>query len=212
MPEQDALSTFDFDKVAGAGLFVKFQAGKPITVRVLTIDPIVSSTEFTDKQTGEVTLSTRFAFIIYNFTEEKAQILQASPAMARKIGELHVDPDFGANIRKIDIKISPTGEGKERRYDIQVLPTPKDLTADMVKEAQNLPLEEKVKGDRMSLYDPNAAREPNKAAEQGNDGEPLPEEPSGYDTAKAEAEKHRKDDVVIEDIGEEPINLDDIPF
>lgn len=191
MAEQDALGSFDWSKM-GAGLFVKFEAGKPLTLRVLTTDPLVTTVEYEDKNTGEITLSTKFAFVVYNFTDQKAQILQATPAMARKIGDLHVDPDFGANIRKIDIKISPTGEKLERRYDIQVLPKAQELSQEQIKEAQEIKLEDKVEnGQRMSIYDPAPARA--KAVEQAQD----------------EAEPDR----VIEDIpDEEPINLDDIPF
>jgi hypothetical protein len=216
MAEQDALSSFDFNKFGGSGLFVKFRADIPLTLRILTTDPVISETEFTDKKTGEVNISTRFAFIVYNFTEERAQILQASPAMARKIGELHVDPDFGANIRKIDIKITPTGEGLERRYDIQVLPNARTLTAAQVAEAQEIDLDDKVKDSkgRMSRWDQTGSTPA--AAAAG----------SGYDKAKAAASKLKKDDapaeddapapgtedIVIEDIGDEPINLDDMPF
>jgi single-strand DNA-binding protein len=35
---------------------------------------------------------------------------------------------------------------------------------------------------------------------------------NGGDSAPAKPAKNKKDDVVIEDIGDEPINLDDIPF
>src|SRR4051812_41859128 len=115
MADVDALSSFDFDKVSKAGLFIKFQAGKALTLRVLTTDPMISESTFEDKQTGEVSINTRVAFVVYNFTEDRAQILQASPAMARKIGDLHRDQDFGADIRKLDIKITPTGERLERR-------------------------------------------------------------------------------------------------
>ncbi len=44
----------------------------------------------------------------------------------------------------------------------------------------------------------------------GGDNEPAEE--SKADKPKPTAKKGKKDDVVIEDIGDEPINLDDIPF
>jgi len=194
MPDKDALSTFDFSKVGGSGLFVKFEAGKPLTLRVLTVDPIVSQVEY-ESDSGEITLTTKFSFIVYNFTDSKAQILSASPSIAKKIGELHVDSDFGANIRKIDIKITPTGEKLMRRYDVQVLPSARDLTNEQIKECSAIDLPAKVQGDRMSFYDPNKL--------------------SGHDLAKAKADELRggeKEDVVIEDISDEPVNLDDIPF
>lgn len=190
----DALASFNFDSVTGSGLFLKWQAGKSLTLRVLTVDPIVSNEEFEDKQTGEKTPRTRFAFIVYNFTDSKAQILQTTPTIARKIGELHTDPDFGANIRKIDIKITPTGEGLERRYDIQVLPTPRTLTNEQVQEAQAINLDDKVQGVRMSQYNPK-----------------NPSSLSSVPVAKEEPAPVVPDRV-IEDITDEPINLDDIPF
>lgn len=223
MAEKDALRDMDkFNRMTGSGLFIKFRADVPLVLRVLTTDPVISESEFTNKQTGEITLSTRFAFIVYNFTEEKAQIMQVSPAMARKIGEIHSDPDFGANIRNIDIKITPTGEGLERRYDIQVLPKPRTLTREMITEAQAINLDDKVKDNkgRMSDYDPDyAANKP-----VGSGGSAVGN--SGYAAAKAKRDElharnnpEPEDDIppenlddVVEDIGDEPINLDDIPF
>lgn len=222
MAEKDALGSFDFNKVGGGGLFLKFQSGQPVTVRVLTTDPIVSNKTFTDKKTGEISVSTRFAFIVYNFTEGKAQILQVGPSIAREFGKLHVDQDFGANIRKLDIKITPSGEGLERRYDIKVLQTAHDMTADQVNEAKAIDLDEKVEGGRLSEYDADAAKPVgNNGSAVGSGGSSTP----GYDAAKAKARSiGKKDDAseedqppaktdpVIDDIGDEPINLDDIPF
>jgi hypothetical protein len=63
----------------------------------------------------------------------------------------------------------------------------------MIKEAQAIKLEEKIEGGiRLSAI---------------NEGEELPttevEESSGYDKARAQADKLK---------GDEPINLEDIPF
>jgi hypothetical protein len=215
MADQDALSNFDFDQFTGSGLFLKFKADKPVTVRVLTLDPVVSQTEFTDKKTGEVNLNSRFHFIVYNFTESKAQILGASPAMARKFGELHIDEDFGANIRNIDIKITPTGEGLERRYDIQVLPNTKTLTAEMIKDAQTIDLDKQVNDGKGRMSAWNQDMTGDKVGSGGSD-----KQMSGYEQAKAQAamlgsskqESVAEPDPIVEDIGDEPINLDDIPF
>lgn len=191
MSDVDALSKFDFSKVTGSGLYLKFKANEPVVLRVLTTDPIVHSVEYRNKETDEVeSLSTKFAFVVYNFTAARAQILDATATMAKKIGDLHTDPDFGANIRKIDIKISPTGEKLERRYDILVLPKANELTSEMIKEAQQIDLDKEVEGDRMSFYEPS----------------------TGYEKARATAAAIRGEDTVVDDIGDEPINLNDIPF
>lgn len=194
MPEQDALRGFDFSSFGNGGLFLKFEAGKAVTLRVLTVDPMVQQTEY--ETDGETTFSTKFYFIVYNFTDGKAQILGASPGVARKIGELHTDEDFGANIRKIDIKITPSGEKLTRKYDVQVLPKARELSNAQIKEAQEIDLEKAITdGQRMSYYDPD-----------------KPPTKSGIDQARETAKALRADDPVIDDIDEEPINLDDIPF
>lgn len=199
MAEADALSKFDFGQVGGSSLFLKFKAGEPVTLRVLTVDPVVSIEEYRNQQTDEVeSVSTKFSFVVYNFTAGKAQILKCTPTVARKIGELHTDPDFGANIRKVDIKITPTGEKLERRYDVQVLPKTNELTPAMIKEAQAIKLDDRVEGDRMSIYKPPT----------------IELEGDGYQHARNMANiiKGAEPDTVIEDIGDEPINLDAIPF
>jgi hypothetical protein len=105
--------------------------------------------------------------------------------MGKKIGELHNDPDFGSNIKNIDIKVTPTGERLQRRYDIQVLPKANKLTAEQVAECRSINLDEKIEnGNRMSIYDPSSYEQ-----NTSNVPENIPE-----------------------DIADEEISLDDIPF
>lgn len=191
--EADALSGFDFNKVSGPSVWLRFTAGKPVTLRVLTTDPVVVQDEFTNKDTGEIELNMKFAFIVYNFTDNQAQIMKASPSVARKIGDLHKDPDFGADVKKIDIKISPTGEKLERRYDIQVLPQARTLTAEQIKEARSIDLPERVKGYRMSQWDEMQ----------------KPKTPAVDAIEAAGLTSKQKDAGTFDD---EPINIDDIPF
>jgi single-strand DNA-binding protein len=46
----------------------------------------------------------------------------------------------------------------------------------------------------------------------GGDGEDSSPSPKSSDAPKPSKSASKKDDVVIEDISDEPINLDDIPF
>lgn len=184
MAEKDALASFDFNKVVKQGLFLKWEAGKAVTLRVLTTDPVVNTNEFTDKD-GEVVLTTKFNFVVYNYTDERAQILSATPNMARKIGEIHTDPDFGGNIQKVDLKITPTGEKLQRKYDIQVLPKARTLTTEQIKECATINLDDKIEnGTRMSIYEPEVINK---------ESEVMPDEVHPVDP-------------------DEPIDLNDIPF
>lgn len=207
MAEQDSLSGFDFDKVSKPGKFLKWVAGKPITLRILTKDPVVQEREFTNKKTGVIDLRTTFCFIVWNFTDGLAQILSVGPGMARTFQNVNKDEDFGANLQQCDIKISPDGEGLNRTYDVNVLRhsgSQKDLTKSMIEEAQQIDLDRDVQDNkgRLSKWEPQGT-------ETISDNAPATDEPEDRDP---DAPKPGTEDVVIEDIGDEPINLDDIPF
>lgn len=208
MAEQDSLSNFDFNKVSKPGKFLKFEAGKPVTVRILTKDPVVQERTFTDKKTGEINISTKFCFIVWNFTDERAQILTAGPSMAKTFQRIGTDPDFGSNLQKCDIKISPEGEMLDRVYDINVLRhsgSEKEITKNMVDDAKELDLDTDItdgnKG-RLSQYEPNGVKP----------GKNTPAPKDGVDDVPEDDLPPENPDTVIEDIGDEPINLDDIPF
>lgn len=202
MAETDSLSNFDFDKISKPGKFLKFEAGKPVTIRILTKDPVVQVREF--KKGDQITLNTKLCFIVWNFTYECAQILSAGPSMGKTFQRIATDPDFGSNLQKCDIKISPEGEMLERTYDINVLRhsgNEKQLTKAMIEEAQQLNLDKDITDGnrgRLSKWQP----EPAKA---GDDSYQAPQ----YDN---QDQSQRVPDQVFEDIGDEPINLDDIPF
>jgi hypothetical protein len=209
MAETDSLSGFDFNRVSKPGKFLKFEAGKPVTVRILTKDPIVQ--ERTYEGDGDINISTKFCFIVYNFTDEKAQILSAGPSMARTFQRIGSDEDFGANLQKCDIKISPEGEKLKRVYDINVIRhsgNEKALTQAMIDEAKNINLDEDITDGnrgRLSRWEPTGVK-PGARVAAPADGVDIPPEDDGNQEPPANP------DVVIEDIGDEPINLDDIPF
>ena len=197
MAEQDSLSSFDFNKVTPPSKFLKFEADKPVTIRVLTRDPVVQQREY-PQANGEVNLRTTFCFVVWNFTDEKAQILSASPTMSKIFQRFGKDEDFGANLQKCDIKISPEGEKLERIYDINVLRhsgNEKQLTNAMIKEAQAINLDKDVKDNKGRL------------------SEWQPDHKSGYDKAKEVRDKlEDKDNLNEAGLEGEEINLDDIPF
>jgi hypothetical protein len=95
--------------------------------------------------------STKFAFVVWNHDLGKAQIMDRGSSIAKAIQELHNDEDYGANIQKIDIKISSTGEGKDTRYTVTPLQKTIELTPSQIEEAAKIDLMEKIKnGVRMS--------------------------------------------------------------
>lgn len=208
MAEQDSLSNFDFSKVTKPGKFLKFEAGKAVTLRILTKDPVMQESTF--EGDGEVNISTKFCFVVYNFTDSIAQILSAGPGMAKTLQRVAVDEDFGANLQKCDIKITPEGEKLKRVYDINVVRhsgNEKQLTMAMIDEAKAINLDTDIKDNRgrLSLWEPQVSK-PASNYEPAN----VPRTEAGR---KVQAE-YEDDipDVVVEDISDEEIDLSDIPF
>lgn len=183
------------------GMFVTIKSGSEgaVKLKVLTTDPLVHGDKFGN---------TRYAFVVWDINEEQPKILDKGYSIFGRIRDIHLDPDFGEDIRKLDIKISATGEGKETRYSVDVLPSKTELTTEQIKEAAKLELEKIIEwGIRLSEINEGKEMPVNQNAKVDED------EGEGYAKAKATARKiDGKEDVVIEDIGDEPINLDDIPF
>lgn len=175
--------------------FIKFKADEVVKLRVFTTDPVVYNSTYTNKLTGEVKISTKYVFSVWNYSEDRAMILDATATIARGIHELHTDDDYGEDVTQIDIKITPTGELLERRYSINVLPKAQTLTVEQEEAVKTLDSKlSSIKKDGIRASEANAGRE----VPQPDNESPQPKQPPK--------------DVVIEDIGDEPINLDDIPF
>ena len=133
-------------------------------------------------------LSTRFALTIYNQTDKCAQILMLSKTAFGSLFDLKEDPEWG-DPSAYDVTMKKTGEDKETRYSF--IPSPKTpLDKDKIAEVEAIVLDEVL--SRLPSVQ-NAF-----PISQFNQEDVVP--------SKAKA------DVVVEDIGDEPINLDEIPY
>lgn len=140
MAEVDALSAAKF----GGGQYL---TDFPCKIRVLTRDPMVYVDKFAN---------TRYAFAVYDIENEKVLILNKGAGFAKRFAEINADADFGADVRRVDLKITTNGKpGIEVRYSITPVGSPSDLPANIVKDimAQGFDLAEVIKKNN-----PNALR------------------------------------------------------
>lgn len=168
-----------------------FLSDFPAKIRVLTRDPMVY---------GDKYGNTRYAFAVFNLETKQVQILNKGPGFAKRFKEINADKDFGGDIRLVDLKITTNGKpGIEVRYTITPVGAPSQPTKEQIATIveQGFDLGEKIKKNN-----PNALR-----LSEVNAGKKviMPE------SDEVEPEK-AGDDVVIEDIGDEKIDLDKIPF
>lgn len=162
-------------KPAGGGLFL---SEFPAKIRVLTLDPRLSRDNYGN---------TRYAFVVWCYDDNKPHILNKGPSFYNRFIEIHNDDDFGANLRRIDVKITVSGKGKETRYTITPVGQPGDLSNELIKEAAEINLDAVIKnGVRLSEVN-NGKKVPSSDIEPGQSDEDYPE-------------------------SDEPTNPEDIPF
>lgn len=170
--ENDALGAAKF----GGGLFL---SDFPAKIRVLTLDPLVSMDNYGN---------TRYAFVVWHHDENKPKILNKGPSFAKRFQEIHLDEDFGSDVRKIDLKVTVSGTGKETRYTITPIGNPYDLPNEKVKEAASVQMQSVIKnGIRLSEL---------------NNGAKVPANEVGLEPQ----------DTVVDVNDDEEISLNDIPF
>lgn len=124
----NALANLQF-KEGGGGDFIRFKAGETIKLRVFSTNPVVNIDNFGN---------TRYSFSVWNYNEDRAMILSATPSITKAIHQLHIDEDYDSDVTKLDIKINPTGDGLERRYSVQALPKAQKLTAEQEEAIKEL--------------------------------------------------------------------------
>lgn len=127
----DALSSLQFkdNSSSDGGGFIRFKADVPVKLRVFTTNPTIHVNQYGKEQ---------ISFAVWNYDEDKAMILSKGPSIAKQLSAIHVDEDFGEDITKLDIKITPTGEDLNREYSINVLPKAQELTEKQVDELEEL--------------------------------------------------------------------------
>lgn len=116
---------YNDNEPSGSGLFLKLKDGDNFRVRVLGLPAVYDST-FTDKETQKKTVSTKYAWPVYNFDTEKVQVLQGGATIYNSLNALIQNEDWGDPV-EYDVKVARTGSGlNDTKYS--VTPSPKSLT------------------------------------------------------------------------------------
>jgi hypothetical protein len=185
---QDALSQYE---PKSNSRYLKVESGAAgVKLRVLTLDPLVSVDKWGN---------TKYSFVIWNWTENKAQVWSTTPGNLKKLTALHRNEDWPP-LNKIDVTVSAEGEMKEKRYEITPLPKAQEMTADIVEQCKAVNLEELVSDNigRLSahLADEDGFEDGGEAGGEAGGGTTTdstpnnaPTAPTGYMKAKAQYEK-----------------------
>lgn len=168
-----------------SGLYLKINDGEAIKMRIAS-EPAIFTQEFTDKETGEVSISTRYAWIIWNRSEKKAQVFQGGKSIFNQLADLVEEWNDPSGF---DITIKRTGTMLETRYAVTPAPKSVDLTKEEKAECDKIDLLSAIKGQWLKDF-------------VESEGE----------TRKTPAKSSMIDEVAPVPDSNEPINLDDISF
>lgn len=178
-------------KAQGPSDYVQLVDGTEVTMRVLT-DPVVQNKTF---QSDPDNPKTVFSWIVWIYADNAPKILSKSGAFAKRLD--FISEKWGDEIpMKCDIVIETTGTKLNTKYELAAVPPSIQLPPDWQAQVSNIDLDKLlpnhipiaafIKGDSVSSFQTGAVMAPSPSTQN--------------------------DDTVITDIGDDPINLDDIPF
>lgn len=134
----------DYTPPTGSGQFFALEDGKSARVRFQS-DPYVYQGAFKQPD-GTTKLSTRYAWLIYNHEEKKAQVLKQSGTFFSQIKALVKDPDY-RNLTEYDVKITRDGTGTDTKYAIIPTKTTLELDKDMLEAIADLDIKKDANED-----------------------------------------------------------------
>lgn len=144
-------SIYQTYKPAGGsdGLFLKIQDGESVTLRIAS-EPAIFTQEFNND--GEVSVSTKFAWVAWNRGEKKAQIFNGGKSIYSQIADL---VEEWGEPTDFDIKVKRTGQMLETRYSVTPLPKSDPLTKEEKAECDKIDLLKAVKGQWLKNFEAN---------------------------------------------------------
>lgn len=139
-----------------------------------------------------------FHWVVWDRESSQAKIFSGTPGIYKSIKKYAEMPDWGDPIG-YDFQIERTEAPGAGYYEVTGIPTKEPLEDKEQKatEAMVITLKEKLVAAR-KLSEAQVDYDPDKEPEAESETSPT--------------KNDKSDDIVIEDLGGEPINLDDIPF
>ena len=124
-----------------AGIYHRFEDGVTYTMRIAS-EPVVYSTEFVAPD-GETTLSTRYAWKVWNVDSKIAQVMQLPVTAYRLVAGFAADEEYG-DPTKYNLRLTREGKGLDTKYTIIASPNKSELDADTLAKLDALDLIEVV--------------------------------------------------------------------
>ena len=152
-----------------------------------------------------------FHFAVIDRADGIAKIFTTTGGVYGQVKSLAEDPEWG-DPKQYDITVTRTEQPGKNYYSLLASPNKSQLTSEELAKVDGLNIAKRLPAAR-----PAAAPQPDDFG-QDTRSEPVSWISSEGPAAPAQSwdnpapQQQQNTDIVIEDIGDEPINLDDIPF
>lgn len=126
---------------SGSGLYLKLKDGDSVVLRIIS-EPAIFETE--NERDGKITISTRYAWVVWNHDAKMAQIMQQSATFFKSIANLAQKEVWG-DPTMYDIEVSRSGSTTDTTYMVTANPPKSPMTEEMRQAATEIDLLEKLK-------------------------------------------------------------------
>lgn len=195
------------DKAAGPSDYLKLQDGTSTRFRVLT-DPVVQNKTFDSDPDNPRTI---FSWVVWDYDSQSTKILSKGATFIRKLD--FFSETWGDEMpMACDVIVKTEGTRLNTTYDFSAVPPTVPLPPDWEAQVARLDLNKLVPNHIPIAKWSSGTNPPLDKPENEDIMSTHTRETSLPKTDGAVDNPPAVPDVVIEDIGDEPINLDDIPF
>lgn len=125
-----------------SGLYLKISDGEAVKLRIAS-DPAIFTQEYTNEDTGEVTVTTKYAWVVWNRKDNKAQVFQGGKSIFNQLADL---VEEWGEPTDFDVTIKRTGTMLETRWSVSPAPKSDPLTKEQQAECDKVDLLGAVKG------------------------------------------------------------------
>lgn len=165
----------------GSGSYLKFEDGKTVRVRIVS-NPVI----FDSLYKGQAT--TKYAWLVVNLDEVEVQIMQLPGGGYRGVAAIGADEEWGNPLEnEYDLKITRTGQKQQTKYSVVAVNAKVEIDDELQEQIEGIDLVQRLSAS------PNAER-------------------VAWVFDEIDGKRPEKtQDPVIEDVEDEPIDLDDLP-
>lgn len=129
--------------VGGSALYLNLKKKGPVKVRLVS-EPYIFNRPFTDPVSGETNISTKYGWVLYNFTDNMAQVIELPVTAYKAIANIASDDDWG-DPSKYNLTLERVDGNGPTTYQVTPSPNREALTDEQLADTKKIDIEKAFK-------------------------------------------------------------------